>query len=83
MRNVVPGFALGRQTRLRYNRLMADDPSDVMERLYREILNVRTAVDEQIGTTRTGLSALRGDILTHFDEVYRRFDRLGRSTTLS
>lgn len=43
--------------------------------LYQEV-NVRTAVNEQIGVVRSELSAVRGDMLTQFDEVYRRFDRL-------
>ncbi len=64
---------------------MADDLFGVLTRFHREV--VIPDLDSRIGAVsqelRGEIRALRDEMLSHFDAVYKRFDRLEYSRPLS
>ena len=53
---------------------MADDLLAILTRFHRDV--VLPDLDQRIGLVREETSALRREMLAHFDEMYKRFDRL-------
>src|SRR5260221_14599324 len=54
---------------------MADDLLSVLTKFHREIVmpDVKRAIDDAVGSAVGGL---RNDMNAHFDDIYKRFDRL-------
>lgn len=57
---------------------MADDLFSTLLRFHREIVipDIERIVGTSIGGVREEIKALRNEMLSHFDAVYKRFDRL-------
>lgn len=53
---------------------MADDVLSILTKFHREV--ALPDLDQRIGLVREETSALQKEALSHFDEMYRRFDRL-------
>lgn len=53
---------------------MADELFEVLTRFHREI--VLPDLVEKIDKVHDQVGSVRGEVLAHFDEMYRRFDRL-------
>lgn len=56
--------------------LVADEPGDLVGRLFREIVQMRQSLEERIDSVEIKVGSLRSEMLGHFDEIYRRLDRL-------
>lgn len=53
---------------------MGDDLLSILTRFHQGV--VLPDLDQRLGQVREETSALRREMLAHFDEMYRRFDRL-------
>jgi hypothetical protein len=58
--------------------MMAEELYGVLMRFHREVVvpDIERIVDDRIGSVDGRVAGLRNETLTHFDEVYKRFDRL-------
>jgi len=58
--------------------VVPDELLSVLTRFHREVVvpDIERIVNDSVGGVNSPLTALRQEMLSHFDGIYRRFDRL-------